>query len=806
MGFESFAISFVLNVGANYLISRAMAKDGPRLKDLAAGGGEYGVGMPRLYGENVRLAPVFLAQADIKETKHKVEDHSELIGAGVGLIGGVIGAAIGGFLGAITPNQYYYTYSDTFDQMVADRFGDVPIEGVSKIWAAGKVIFNAAGANVISESLDGDGRLIFRKYGKNRFFKSLTVYGGHTDQPIDPIMSSLLGEVSGLPFTAHFVIEDLQLADFGNGVPQIEALVKVATGQTFAAVAEAICGFSGIDPLRDLSTTALAENILRGYGLLNETTCWDALKPLLPVFGADAAEVAGQIRFYKRSQTMRATIPLKDMGAHIYGDGPPDKFTLARNTDLSLPQETSITFIDLARDYQANSASSRRSEGNASSNISVTLPLVLTAGEGASAAALMHWDAWLGRSQITFALTDAWISLDVGLAYAIPVADQFVPYRITRAARGANGIHEIEALSDESVTYTASITGSSGTLPDEDPTEFADTRLVLIDGAILDDGHDDYGFYVAMGGSESYWERGAVQISAAGTTYATLIDSPLNAVMGDVTGTLAAGTTDGLDDTLDTTTVLTVVLLHDDMELASVTDAQLDGFANFAFVGKDGVGEFLQFKTATFISGSTWQLTNLRRGRKGSDWAIATHASGEEFALLDSGLFRIVYTAPDDWGDDVFLRGVTLHQDEADADVIEFTNTGEGKRPYSPVNVQGDWDGSDNVDITWDARSRLNAGGLGIDDQNNFEVEITSGTGRTLTATGVSTVTYTAAQQTTDTLTPGDTFSGRVRQLSDVNNGRWRNFSIAGPNDYLELEDDVTPIHLEDGSTILETE
>jgi hypothetical protein len=28
---------------------------------------------------------------------------------------------------------------------------------------------------------------------------------------------------------------------------------------------------------------------------------------------------------------------------------------------------------------------------------------------------------------------------------------------------------------------------------------------------------------------------------------------------------------------------------------------------------------------------------------------------------------------------------------------IAFTNTGEGKRPYSPVNVTGSWDGSNNL-------------------------------------------------------------------------------------------------------------
>lgn len=783
-------VSFVATLAANYLLSRLTAQDGPRLENLTAASGDYGVPMARGYGEKVRLAGVFIVQDDIKETKHKVEDYSEIVGAIGGAaagfmrggpVGAAIGAVVGGLLGFGTPDQVYYTYSDTFGLLFLDRTDDDPIEGVLKIWANGKKIFDSSTATVTSQLLDGDGRLIWRKYKKNKFFKSLTIYSGHEDQPVDPILEDNVDEDNGYIFSAYAVFEDLQLAAFGNSVPPCEGLIQVKIGQTFAEAAEAISAAAGIDPLRDISTTAITGDTLRGYLLTAETTCWDAVKPLLPVFGSDAADVAGQIRFYKRSQTMRSTFTPDEMGAHIYGDSPPERFMFKRATDLDLPQETSLTFIDPTRDYQPNTATSTRSEGNAKSNSNVSINLVMTADEGASAAALMHWDAWLGRTQVSFSLTDAWISLAAGYAYGFPVADQVVPYRITRKLRGANGIIEVEALSDESVTYTANVAGSSGQLPDDPSTEFADTRLILMDMPITQDGHDDYGYYIVMGGSEPDWQRGAIQVSPDGITFATIIDQPFSAVMGDVTGTLAAGTTTGLDDTLDTTSVLTVVLLHSGMELESATDAELDANANFAYVGKDGLGEYLQFKTATFVSGTTWQLTNLRRGRRGTDHAIATHASGEEFALVGEGLFRIVYSDTSEWGNEFTFRGVTLHQDADEADEQTFTNTGEGKRPFSPVNVQGTWDGSNNLTVTWDSRSRLFAGGLGIDDNNEWDIEFFGSPDHTETVV-TETATFSAAEQTAAGLTPGDTVTGRVRQTSDVNDGRWRNFSIIGPN------------------------
>jgi hypothetical protein len=783
------ALSFVVNLGASYLLSRLSAQDGPRLDNLAATTGEYGVTMPRLLGEKVRIAGLFMAQADIKESRHTAGSPELAIAMGAvsgaaegftlgGPVGAAIGAVAGGLLGALMPKQHYYTYSDTFALLLADRLDDWPIEGVEQLFAAGKTIFSGA-EPVIAETFDANGRLVMRKWGQNLYFKSLALYAGGSEQGVDPVLAAVLSETGAYPFSAYIVIEDLQLKQFGNSVPTVEALTNVATGQSLASAVEKICAAARIDVTRDLSSTMLAGKLLRGYALTSDSTCWDALKPLLPLFGADAAEVSGQIRFYRREQAMRATIPPEDMGAHDGADDAPERYHFVRSTDIDLPRETTLTWLDPARDYQENSATAKRTEGNAASNVSIKVPVVLSADEGASAAALMHWDAWLGRTALTFTLTDAWLGLEAGLAYAIEFMGQFVPYRVTRRTRGANGLIEVEARSDEAVTYAAQIAHVTGLMPDQPSTLLPDTRLVLIDMPILEDAHDDYGFYIIVAGSAPEWERGQAQVSADGVNFATLFHGVASAIVGDVTGILAAGTTTGLDNTLDTASVLTVVLLHDGMTLASVSDGELDAHANFAFVGKHGQGEYVQFKTATKVAPKTWQLTNLRRGRRGTDWAIGLHAIGEEFALLgDVGEFRFVYSDDSDWGNSLTYRGVTLHQDEAAASTQTFINTGEGKRPYSPVGVAVSWDASNNATISWTPRSRLSGGGLGIDDLNDYQVQITNGVGRTLTATATTSVVYLAAAQTADGLTPGGTLIGRVRQLSGVNNGRWRDFVL----------------------------
>jgi hypothetical protein len=74
----------------------------------------------------------------------------------------------------------------------------------------------------------------------------------------------------------------------------------------------------------------------------------------------------------------------------------------------------------------------------------------------------------------------------------------------------------------------------------------------------------------------------------------------------------------------------------------------------------------------------------------------------------------------------------------------------------------------------------MNTGGLGVDDNFEFDVEIISGAGRTITVTA-EVAAYSALDQAADGIVPGDTIVGRVRQTSDVNDGRWRNFTLIGP-------------------------
>lgn len=781
-------IQFFVQLVVTYSLAKLSAPDGPKLTDSEHIKGNFGAPIPRVYGGAVRLDNCeFIAFGPLVEKKRKVKKN--WFDKAMNILSPITN---------LLPQPSYYTYSRSFAVLIADRTNDDPIEDVLEIWANGKRIFRRGSAVPEAELLDANGGLIYRRFGKDSgthsLFESITIYGGGFEQTADPTVASYTDDTQGYRGTAYFSIKKLELQDFGNSTPQLDVLVKAKDGESLATFAEAVSAAAGMDPQRNVSTTALVSKEVRGYAVLQESTCWEAIRPLLPAHRVDASEVAGQIRFFERGNAMRYVIPENDMAGHIYGDERPALWNSARSPDVGLPKEYSFTFRDPARDYQANTQFSRRSEGDASSNISASVAVTLTADEGRQTAELLHWEAWAARLAKTFTLTDQWIGVSPGDVYGHQSPDGIRPHRITRKTRGANGIIEIESVSDEFVVYRSAASGNSGVVPENPVQLIVDTRLVLIDGPIMADLHDDDGFYIALAGEGTGWRGATVQRSDG--TYEDVVDTFIESVIGDVQGTLAAGATTGLDDTLDNVTVLTVDLLHSGMVLEDATLGELtDDLANVAWVGGSVDGEILQFTTAVKTIGTTWELTGLLRGRRGTDHAIATHGAGETFVLLEAdALFRVDF-GDDDWNLSRDYRAVSEYQDEADADVVAFTNTGEGKRPYSPVNVEGDWDGSNDLTITFEARSRMNSGGLGIDDRDEYEVEILSGAGRVeLTAT--ESWVYTAADQITDGLTPGGTIEGRVRQTSDVNDGRWRDFEIVGPLSFradstLETADDT---------------
>lgn len=226
----------------------------------------------------------------------------------------------------------------------------------------------------------------------------------------------------------------------------------------------------------------------------------------------------------------------------------------------------------------------------------------------------------------------------------------------------------------------------------------------------------------------------------------------------------------------DRGSVVTVVLQNG--ALTGCTEAQIDAnpSLNQALFGD----EIVNFTTATLVAALTYEISGLKRGRRGTEWACSAHASSEVFLLLDT--VADVAMGLSEVGTNLSFKAITSSRSTGFPVNIE-PFSGASLKPYAPCHLEAVKGGSGDWVMTWARRTRVGGAwtsGTSIplsEDSEEYEVEILDGGGTVLhTYTGLTspTVTYSSADQTTyagGSVAVGD-LHFRVYQISaQVNRG-----------------------------------
>jgi hypothetical protein len=728
----------------------------------------YGGAIPLAYGPQNRVAGNVIWSTGLIETKKEEE-----------------GGKGGGGSSSTT-----YSYRASVALAVSGR----PSQGINRIWANGKVIFeipvtsppsaipaisqtNGMFFSIVEDPASpstGPGTDIngtFFEFETHAVFSELHVYPGSTTQVADTLIEGIEGAGNAPAYRgmSYIVLKDLQLADFGNRLPNLEVELVADTEIPLGQVLHDICTRAGVAnaSVAGLHDTIDGYVISRGSGL-------GASAPLATAFFLDITEQRGQIRFVKRGKGLKGTLLLSSMGARQANTAPITPIDYTKMPPVDLPRQVNIDYSDAALDYQTSTQRAFRDQGAAENITAISLPLVLTADAARRIADNQLWLPWTARRGANLNLSDMWIRANPGDLFGIPVAGQVLPYKLIRMVRGDNGVLAAEFRQEDLIALASDAVGTTGRAVANSVDLPGVTRLILVDAPIARDADDDTGFYWTVSAESSGWRGANVLRSAdSGVTFSQMGSIGVRAVIGDVSAALPAGPS----DLWDRTNTITVVLTFASNTLESVTeDAVLRG-ANRAWLGNANGqgGEWIQFATATLTAPGTYELSDLLRGRLGTEANIGTHGAGEVFVLATSTEVRRDAFGPADWNVSRLFKPVSILTDAALATAQAFTNTGVGKAPYSPVLITGDRDASDNLTVEWVRRTRLQVPGLGAgpvplgEATEAYEIDILDGAAvvRTLTAT-TPTVAYTAAQQTSDGLTPGDPVQLRVYQISDV--------------------------------------
>lgn len=209
--------------------------EGPRLNDLSVQSATYGAQIPRVYGTIATFGNVFWVENNqLKETK-KTESQGGKGGGG----------------GAETTT---YKYSATFALGLCIG----PIEGIRRIWCAGKLIYDMGSTSLSTVAASEIGATGFGigavpsigAMGVDNASLSMSVYFGTDDQLPDPRMQAALGVANTPAYRglAYIVFNDFDLTDYGNSLMGAQMKVEVITDGTWSG-AGAFAARVGFDDL-----------------------------------------------------------------------------------------------------------------------------------------------------------------------------------------------------------------------------------------------------------------------------------------------------------------------------------------------------------------------------------------------------------------------------------------------------------------------------------------------------------------------------------------------------------------------------
>jgi len=267
---------------------------------------------------------------------------------------------------------------------------------------------------------------------------------------------------------------------------------------------------------------------------------------------------------------------------------------------------------------------------------------------------------------------------------------------------------------------------------------------------MLFDTDDDPGFYAAATSSATGW-RGATlsRSNDGGTTwlFAGFFGSLSTAgVCTTVLGDFAGG---NVPDELNSVTVQMT-----NGALSSVGFASMIASAQIAIIGD----EIVSFRSATLNLDGTYTVRGLLRGRRGSEYAIASHEIGDRFLVVDTATMIRVADTSASFGLGRLYRAVSSGLTTGNSQ--SFMNIGSGLKPYSVVQIGGGRNASGDVSISWVRRTRTSGewrDGIEVplgETSEAYEIDIWNA-GRTSllrTFTGITSTNavYSAAQQVAD--------------------------------------------------------
>lgn len=553
------------------------------------------------------------------------------------------------------PKTISYSYSANFAVALSGR----PILAVRRIWADGKLLRGVAGD-----------------------FKSATEYRlhlGHENQDPDPLITSVegLGQVPAFRGTAYAVFENFQLEDYGNRIPSLTFEVEADVGPVpVGSIAEALGSpaLVAVGPTPSVAGYAAAGGSIR--------MAIEALAEMVPLPIADRDSV---LRFGDAGGAPCAIEAGEETGRR----------KLLRRAAGSIPAEVSVSYYDVARDYQTGLQRALSDVAESRIVDRRDVPLSLSAG-GAKTLAQSRLAA-LRSGRVSAMVSLAWKRGGLRPGDRVTMAGEAGLWRIRRWTFGPMSV-AVELMRISGTGPTEPATAAPGAVVRQPDLIHGPTTLQVFDLPLGEARDARPLLFVAAAGIEQGWRRAALIASFdGGVSWQDCGPTAPAAVTGTALTLLGFGGA----ALFDADASVEVELLNETMWLESADDDALAGGANLSLLG----AELVQFGTADWLGGRRFRLGRLLRGRRGTERAVQSHTAGEAFTLIERESLAVIEAPVGGTGGSA--RVVANGIGDVDPITVDVPITGESLRPPSPVHLTATRLTNGDIQIRWVRRSRL---------------------------------------------------------------------------------------------------
>lgn len=550
-----------------------------------------------------------------------------------------------------------------------------------------------------------------------------------------------------------------------------------------------LCTRAGLS-LSDIDVSDVEDISELGYVIGAFSTARQGISPLMAANFFDGVESDWKVKFVKRGASPVRELSIDDFML-------PDKergYALEkfRDNDKVLPRLLKVDYIDPAIDYESGAQTHQRTLSptpvmQSENEGFIQLPIAMTGDKAAGIAEILSYTEWMERTNFKF--TTDWTNLDLEPSDVITITvDETESYRarILTTELGANLNMEITATEEYAGQYVSGAVGASYRGFDAQNVNVGGmSKLMHIDAPLIFDGHEQADRATAP----LYWQLGHFgQSGWTGAVAYKSLDNLQWGILGVSNSPMAWGAAlnalgdpqDGNPFKTDTLNTLTVSMVSGEEVLESITYTEMLNGGNFGVLIKNnGEVEYIQWQDVEDNADGTFTLSNLLRGRRGTDTMAYGHGTGEIFIVPDlftGGMDKITLGGV---GVARYWKAVTNGKLFDTVTETSFTSLGRSLMPYAPYQQAATLEAGDDVEITWVRRTRV--GGDWVDDSDTvqlaedseeYELEILDAPEGTVvrTVTGLTSplYLYDAADQASDGFTvPMTEITVKVYQMSE---------------------------------------